>query len=176
MFNNPLQSMGNMGGGGGSSGWLSPLMSTGSGLYGMYLAEQQRKQAKLADPWGMNGGRGQAAGQLQGLMNDPSTITSMPGWSAAMQGVQRKMGTMPGSGAMMAELANTGGQFYNNTLATLGGLAGTGNTGLAMQGTQNANALTSASLGSIGYGLSPNNQINPALLAALQRLGQPRTA
>ena len=182
LFNSPLQTLGNLGkgamgsnGSSGNTGWLSPVMSVGSGLYGMYLAEQQKKQAKLADPWGLNGGRGQAADQLQGLMNDPSTITSMPGWAASMQAVQRKMGTMPGSGAMMAELASTGGKFYNDTLQTLAGLAGTGNASLPLQSNAQTNSLTSSSLGSIGYGMSPNNQINPALLAALQKLGNNRT-
>ena len=134
----------------GGSSWLGPLMSIGSGAYGMYLSNQQRKLAQAADPWGTSGGRAGASGQLTNLLNDPSSIYKMPGWEAGMEAVRRTVGT-PG-GTMNAGLRQYGSDFYNNAVNQLSGLAGTGNAGLGLSGNMSAAQLASQSLASIGYG------------------------
>ena len=73
------------------------------------------------------------------------------------------------SGNMMAALQDYGGNFYNNAVTQLGGLAGAGYNPagagqLAIQGTSSANDLAGRSMASIGYGTMGN---------ALSRFGRP---
>ena len=154
---------------------LGGAMSIGSGLYGMYLQNKQRQMAAQMNPWNVGGGQGAASDQLRTLLSDPSKIYSMPGWQAGQQAVQRTMGTMPGSGNMATALQKYGGDFYNNAVQQLSGLAGVGSGNqLQLAGTQGANALASQSLASLGYGgtqMTGGGVINPALLAQLKSMG-----
>lgn len=146
--------------GGGGMGEWSNLLNLGSGLYGMYLSNQQRQLAQQAagmqDPFGPY--RGQYATQLSQLMADPSKITTYPGYEAGLEGVNRGMAASGylGSGNQMAALQKYAGDFYNNAVAQLGGLAGatfapTGGS-MLLQGNMNAANLASSSLGTLGYG------------------------
>lgn len=164
---------GGTGGGGSASGVglgsLASLLSIGSGIYGLTQAQKLRKlveaQANKADPWGASGGRDVAGGQLKDLLTNPNKITDMPGYEAGLQAVQRSMAANGylGSGNMMTALAKYGGDFYNNAVAQLSGLAGANvNPGTAagyvINGATSANDLASRSLASIGYGATGNNQ------------------
>ncbi len=177
---------------GASTGWgdmtgmlkmAGPAMSMASGLYGMTLADQQRKLAMLAaqkaDPWGQSGGRALAGGQLQDLLQNPGNVTKLPGYQAGLEAVQRSMQAQgyQGSGNMMAGLSKYGGDFYNNAISQLSGLAGANQNPAAGQqlmlgGTQNANSLASSSLASMGYGMTQatggSTQMPPQLMAQLQ--------
>lgn len=172
---NWMTAPGGASGGGGKFGPLGSALNIGSGLYGLYKSDQLRKMAELAsrraDTWGENGGRGLAAGQLQTLLTDPSSITKMPGYNAGLEAVQRAMaaqgyggGAGPGnvSGNMLAALQQYGGNFYNQALQNLAGLSGaTQNPASAGQllisGNQLSNDLASRSLASIGYGVGGSN-------------------
>ena len=156
-------------------GAVGQMASIGSGLYGMSKADQMRQmaldQSRRADPWGQSGGRSQAGAQLQNLLSNPNSITSMPGYEAGLTAVQRKMASQgyQNSGNMMAALQDYGGNFYNNAVTQLGGLAGAGYNPagagqLAIQGTSSANDLAGRSMASIGYGTVGN---------ALSRFGRP---
>ena len=119
-----------------------------------------------------------AGGQLQALLQDPSSITSMPGYQAGLTAVERKMASQGynGSGNMMAALQQYGGNFYNDAVNRLSGLAGANQNPassgqLLLQGTGQANDLTSRSLASIGYGIQGNQGINPAILEMILRTG-----
>ena len=148
-------------------GAVGQMASIGSGLYGMSKADQMRQmaldQSRRADPWGQSGGRSQAGAQLQNLLSNPNSITSMPGYEAGLTAVQRKMASQgyQNSGNMMAALQDYGGNFYNNAVTQLGGLAGAGYNPagagqLAIQGTSSANDLAGRSMASIGYGTMGN--------------------
>lgn len=91
----------------------------GTGLYAMWKAKQM---AKLGRP---TGAQDAARAQLESLMRDPSGMTKLPGYKAREQAITRNMASQGylGSGNMMAELADFGGGFYNDTLRTLSGLA-----------------------------------------------------
>ena len=167
-----FSSIGNLFGGGGAGtaaaggstlGNIGSYLSIGSGLYGMYLSEQQRKLAQQAaqmqDPFASQ--RGYYAQQLQQLQADPSGyLTNLPGYQAGIQAVNRGMaaGGYLGSGNQMTALQQYGGNIFNQEASRLANLAGaqfspTGGQTL-LQGTANANQLMSSSLGSIGYGVS----------------------
>ena len=143
----------------------SPIMSIGSGLYGMSQADQLRKMAamsgKRADPWGMSGGRSLADAQLQELMNNPGQVAARdPSYALRMQGAQRATAIQgQDSGAMSVAGANASTDWYNQRLAQLGGLAGATQNPAAgeqvsMSGQLGANDLASRSLASIGYGVT----------------------
>jgi len=164
LFNSPLKSLQGWAQNTGVQPWgsSSNLMSMGSGIYGLMEADKLKKMAMLAqqqaDPWGASGGRAMAGGQLQQLLQDPNMVTSMPGWKAGLQAVQRKMGTMPGSGNMMSALSEYGGNFYNNALSQLGGLAGANANPaaaqqLALSGMGMGTDVASRSLATLGYGV-----------------------
>lgn len=160
-----------LGGGGGGSGGLSmmsSLVNAGTGLYGLYQSEQQKKLAKLAamrsDPWGTSGGRDLAAGQLKGVLEGGSAAyENTPAYRARMQAVQRSMAANGylGSGNMAVAAANAGTAGYNEYLQQMSGLAGananpaTAST-LEMTGTSGANNLAMNSLGLIGKGIGYN--------------------
>lgn len=148
--------------GGGAAGMMSPW-SIGQGLYGLYSANRMKKQAaeagKRADPWGAY--RGDAAGRLDALSRDPSSITSDPGYEAGLQAVQRSMAAQgyQGSGNMMAALQKYGGDFYEKAIARLSGLAGAGQNPAAgptleMQGNVNATNLIGQSFNRLSYGVN----------------------
>ncbi len=149
--------------GGVQFGSLNSMYNIGSGLYGLYKSRQQQKlaeeMAKRADPFGQY--RDQYAQQMQRLMQDPAYLQQMPGYKAGLQAVERRMAAQGynGSGNMMAALAQYGGDFYNQTMAQLGGFAGAGvNPGnaaqLALSGSNNAASMGMQSLNRIGYGLA----------------------
>lgn len=152
-------------GGGGSgdngSGWLGPLLSIGSGLYGLSESDKLKKLAaqsgQQADPFGpYRAGFGQ---QLQDLWQNPGNVTKLPGYQAGEQAVQRSMAAQgyQGSGNMATALQKYGGDFFNNATTQLAGLSGAGfnpaaGASLNLQGNQGAIDLASRSLASIGYG------------------------
>jgi len=159
----PLAPLLGQAGGTGALPWgtLGNTLSLGSSVYGLYQANKLKQMAALAagkaDPWGASGGRAMADGQLQALMRDPSSITSTPGYAAGLQAVERRMAAQGfnGSGNMMAALSQYGGQFYNDAIARLGGLAGAGGNPAAgaqlnIQGAGTAANLMMNSLGLLG--------------------------
>lgn len=112
--------------------------------------------AAMMDPFAPY--RGAFAQQMMQLQRSPAAITSMPGYSAGLQAVQRQLGAQgyQGSGNMAAELAQFGGDFYNRTMAQLGQLAGAGaapgaGAGVYAQAAQQAADLTGQGLASRGY-------------------------
>jgi len=66
-----------------------------------------------------------AYGQLRSLMSDPSKITEMPMYKAGLEAVQRTLGQqgLTGSGNAVLGLAEYGGNFYQQQLATLASIA-----------------------------------------------------
>lgn len=145
-----------------TSAGLGGLWSAGSGIYGLYQSDQLKKQAakyaQQADPFGPY--RSGYAQQLQGLMNDPSGVTKLPGYEAGLQAVQRSMAAQGynGSGNMMAALSKYGGDFYNNAVSQLSGLAGANinpanGAMIGLQGSAGGANLALNSLGLIGKGL-----------------------
>lgn len=182
---NPITNMMSWAKGTGAMPWGSPgnIMTMGSGIYGLMQANQLKKMAMLAqqkaDPWGESGGRALAGGQLQTLLQDPSGITKMPGYEAGLQAIQRSMAAQgyTGSGNMMTALSKYGGDFYNNAVSQLGGLAGAGvNPGSASQigltGATNAASIGAQSLNRLGYGVqSATKQMTPQQLMQLQATG-----
>lgn len=147
---------------------VGPLFSIGSGVYNMMQADDLKKKsaqlAAQADPFGPY--RAQYGNQLSTLMADPSSITSMPGYKAGLQAVERRGAAQGwnGSGNMMAALSDYGGNFYNNAVTQLSGLAGANigpGTGaqIGLQGATNAASIGAQSINSIGYGLT--QQSNP---------------
>lgn len=153
------------------SGLATPgnLFSIGSGvnniLRSRQLARLGSQLSAQADPWGASGGRGLAGAQLRGLLTDPSSITSLPGYQAGLEAVQRSMAAQGymGSGNMMAALQKYGGDFYNNAVSQLSGLAGAGQNpaagaSLAMQGALNSTNLANLGLQDIGIGLGNRRQ------------------
>lgn len=153
-------------------------LSIGSGLYGMSQSQKLKQQAQQAsqqaDPFGPY--RGQFAQQLSALGKDPSSITSMPGYGAGLQAVERRMASQGfnGSGNMMTALSKYGGDFYNNAISQLSGLSGAqfnpaSGAALGLQGNTSAINLASQSLASLGYGLGGNTSkgSDAALLARL---------
>lgn len=117
-----LKSMGSLGSSGG--------VSTATGLYGLYQAQQMQALARQlqasADPFA--GQRAQYAQQLSALQANPSSIANLPGYQAGLDAVQRSMAAQgyQGSGNMMAALQNYGGNIYDQQMQTLAGLAGAG--------------------------------------------------
>lgn len=137
----------------GNLGMIGGGLNIASGLYGLNAAQQMSQMAQRADPFA--GYRPGYAAQLAQLTADPSRITSMPGYRAGMQAVQRSMAAQgyQGSGNMMAAMSKYGGDFYNqevNRLAALGGANISPQTALMGQGM--ASDLASRGLASLGYG------------------------
>ena len=140
--------------GGGSSGTASPAP----------LPQSQ------TDPYGAIGGRTQAANQLLGFMNNPSSAMSSPGYQQQLQqgqNAQQAAGAASGtlqSGAQANALQsmgqNTFGAYYQQMLGNLGSLSGaTSQTpaGGAQAQTQSAqmayNAQNQNAQNAIGLGL-----------------------
>lgn len=154
-----------------ASSGIGALWNVGSGVYGMYQAEQLKraaeKAAAAADPF--RDQRAQYQARLSALMADPSSITSTPGYEAGNQAVQRSMAAQGynGSGNMMAALQKYGGDFYDKEVARLAGLSGAGinpGTGgqISLQGNTAAASLAGQSLNRIGGALTQKNvETNP---------------
>lgn len=64
--------------------------------------------------------------QMLQLSQNPSSITSMPGWKAGEQAVQRSMAAQgyQGSGNMMTALQDFGGDFYMKQMQMLASMLG----------------------------------------------------
>lgn len=179
----------------------APIMSIGSGIYGMSLADTLRKQALLAQqngaasagqstPFDTSGSRGLANEQIQALMKDPSQVAAQdPSYALRMQAAKRATAAQgQGSGAMAVQAANASTDWYNQRLNSLGSLAGAqfspaaaGQQELAaaqigLSGSAQANQLTSQALASLGYGVTqasmPNySAMTPAMQQRLIDLG-----
>lgn len=148
------------------TGWLGPLMSIASGMYGMSQAERQKKMAQQAiqgtgSPWFTPGGARTpgaiaAGGQLTSAIN--GDFANDAGFNLAQQAAARASSQQPGgfaaSAAAMAAL-----KYQNDRIQALSGPAGVGiapggGYELALNGMSGANKLASSSLGSISYGLT----------------------
>jgi len=144
--------------------YANPAMSIYSGITGLQKQKELERMARLAaaqsDPWGKSGGRTLADQQLQQLMRDPSAVAANdPAYKLRIQGAQRANAQFgQDSGAMSVAGANASTNWYNERLAQLGALAGSGvnpGTGaqIGLNGQIAANEQASQSLGSIGYGI-----------------------
>jgi hypothetical protein len=125
-------------------GGAADLLRGGFGLY------QSNQLKKAAQPSAINR---QAEAELAALMADPNRITSMPGYEAGLEAVQRGMaaGGYLGSGNMATALQKYGGDFYNNALTQYGNLSqlGRGNEATYRMG---GIELAGQALNSLGYG------------------------
>jgi hypothetical protein len=148
---------------------LGSAMNVGSGLYGMYQANQLKQianqAAQMQDPFGAQ--RPQYQQQLSSLMSNPSSVTSLPGYQfqfgQGQQALERSMagqGYGPGSGNLGTALTQYGQNFaqnaYNNQVQQLTGLAGgniapSGGNAL-MTGNMAGAELAGQTLGRLGYG------------------------
>jgi hypothetical protein len=159
------------GGGAGASSGVGLIGGVGSIYSGIQAQEQAKKLQEMAqqemtqnnanrttdamDPY-----RAGYAAQLQGLMNDPSSIASTPGYSAGLQAINRSLAAQgfTGSGNAQAALAKYGGDFYGQQverlrqLASGGGQNNPSNSGAYSAYSNGAN-LQGQGLASIGYGL-----------------------
>jgi len=97
------------------------------------------------------------AAMLNNLMKNPSSITSMPGYQAGMDAVERSMAAQgyQGSGNMAAALQAYGGNFFNQQVQQLQQLTSSGaaSTAAALQGMTSGNNAASSALGALGYGI-----------------------
>jgi len=101
-------------------------------LYGLYQGNQLQSMAKNADPFGPY--RAGFAQQLQQLMANPSSVTSLPGYQASMQAGEQSLTRnlasqgLTGSGTAASSLVNYGSQFemqaFQQQLQNLMGLSG----------------------------------------------------
>lgn len=182
-----LQQVQNLFSGGGISGnnasgmgMMQGAMGIGSGIFGLYNQNKQRKLAEMlaaqADPWGNSGGRADAARQLQQLNTDPtSAMASDPRFAAMVQASQRATAPMgQGSGAMAVAGAQAGGNWYSQRLQELAGLSGVnngmGSAQIQLAGNDSANRLAGDALASIGYGvgrIGGGSGINPDIAAKI---------
>lgn len=142
---------------GGAFGPIGTALGLGSSAYGLYEAMEMRKAAeeasKRADPFAP--WRAGYGSQLNALMADPSKIMSDPGYKASVQAVRRQMakGGYTMSGNEMIGLQNNFGDYYNQQVARLAGLAGVNMSGggaLELAGRNSANQLTGQSLANLG--------------------------
>jgi hypothetical protein len=156
---NSLKAALGIGGGSGASGsglgTLSSLLSIGSGAYGINNAIQM---SELAKQIGQSGGQyaPQYAAQLSALEANPNSITSMPGYQAGLEAVERAGAAQgfQGSGNLAAALQQYGGNFFNQQVQQLQSLAqgGAGTSLQALQGQGLANNAASSALAALGYG------------------------
>lgn len=153
---------------------LTSDLSIASGIYGMTQAQQlqQLAQMQAAQQQTLFNQQQGYAGQLSQLSQNPGMVTSLPGYQAGLQAVERSQAANGylGSGNMMAALQQYGGQAYQqqfNNLSALSGLTNPPNnyaTQTAAAGAQ----LSSASQGSIGYGVAL-----PQLTAMMAKYSSP---
>lgn len=151
-----------MGGGRNLLGTLGAVTSIGSGLYGMYQANQLKDMAKNADPFGPY--RAGYAQQLAQLEAHPEMLQNLPGYEAGLQAVQRGMSTrgLYGSGNEAIGLLKYGGDIYNQQVNTLSQLAGANiGPGTSADIFKSGIDLAGESLGSLGYGATMLGGWNP---------------
>lgn len=109
-------------------GLVKPLGSlaqaAGGVAGGNKVAQGAKEGASAADPFAQY--RPAYGKQLNTLMSDPSSITSMPGYQAGLTAVERAGASQgyTGSGFMAGALANYGGQQYQQALNNLMILSG----------------------------------------------------
>tara|TARA_R110000868_G_scaffold149339_1_gene371771 strand:- start:25 stop:927 length:903 start_codon:yes stop_codon:yes gene_type:complete len=160
------------------NGWLQPIMSGLSGLYGMSLANEQRKMARQAversSPWFSSGGVNLAGDQLKRVIS--GDFAGDKGFDIAQQAAARSSANQPGGFAASAA-ATAALRYQNERIGALGGPAGVGfnpaaSYSTALGGLQGANEQASRSLGSIGYGMT-GNQVPPWLTQYLIQNGMP---
>jgi hypothetical protein len=106
----------------GLGGWrgAGDLVNAGLSTYGALSNSRQLAALGRGAP-----SQQTAESQLDALLKDPNSITKMPGYEAGLQAVQRTgagQGYL-GSGNMMIALDKYGGDFYNNTVRQLQGIA-----------------------------------------------------
>jgi hypothetical protein len=125
----------------------------GTALNGLRQGRQLQGQAAAADPLAPY--RAGFASQLNTLMQDPSQITKYPGYEAGSQAVQRMLASqgLLGSGNMIGAMADFGGNFFDQAVSRLQGLAG-GSAGAGLPATQSGINLTNASLNRIMSGIA----------------------
>lgn len=146
-------------------------LAIGSGLYGLYSAEEQRRLARQAsrmqDPFASQ--RAQYQKQLADLSANPNSVTNLPGYKFGMdQGTQAILRNQAstgytGSGNEAIALQKYGqgyaGQYLQAEQARLAGLAGGniqpyGSGNSLIQGNAFATDTASRALASLGFGLS----------------------
>lgn len=102
----------------GSSGvdWGS-LGQLGSSLYNLYQGQQLKNSSNNLDPFGSY--RAGFANQLVSLMNNPGSVTSLPGYKASQEAAQVGLTSqlasqgLTGSGTAAKAIATEGAQFEN---------------------------------------------------------------
>jgi hypothetical protein len=129
---------------GNQAGGVMDLVRGGFGLY------QSNQLKKASQPSAINK---QADAELAALLADPSRVTSLPGYEAGIEAVQRGMAAQGflGSGNMATALQKYGGDFYNNALTQYGNLSQLGRGGSA-QYRMGGIELAGQALNSLGYG------------------------
>lgn len=164
------------GGANGSSGFgpVSGGLSVANGVNSLYQSQQQRKlAAQMAqNPWAAQ--QGQYQQQLQQLMANPSSVTSLPGYqfqfNQGQQALARQSaaagyggtGANPGSGGGSGNFATAEQQYgqgfaqnsYNNQVQQLSGLSGVnqGNPAAAINSLGTSNVGTTQGLNTLAYG------------------------
>lgn len=154
-----------------STGWASMLPNTlggwgqlASSIYGIYQGNKMMDMAEASDPF--RAYRPEFAAQLSQLMQNPSMVTSLPGYKASMdsaeQALTRNLASqgLTGSGAAAEALAKFGGEFqnqaFNQYISQLAGLAGAG-----AMGSQGLMAGTAAGYNTINQSLNNLFKIQP---------------
>ncbi len=131
---NALTQLGNLFGGSGGYGNLAQLLAS---AYGIYQGNEMKDLAKGADPFGPY--RAGYAQQLNNLTANPASVTSRPGYDAAMKAgelaLTRNLAAqgLTGSGTAAQSLVDFGARFqneqYDKELSQLANLAGAGSSG-----------------------------------------------
>ncbi len=144
-------------------GPISTGINAGAGLFGLYQADQMQQLAKRTfnaqDPFGSQ--RGQYQQQLQKLMQDPNSVTGLPGYQFGLdQGrtAIERAGAAGGSGgneaiALAQYTPQYAQQFYNNEIQRLMQLSGAGigpSTGPALSGYNAGANIYSNALNTLG--------------------------
>jgi len=136
--------------------WTDTAMSLLSGIYGMKQSNSQRDLASVASA------PSQAASvQLQKAIN--GDFSGDAGYEAALKAAARAGSQQPGGFAASAA-AQAALKYQNDRINTLSGATNSG-VSTALSGNNSANALASASLGSLGFGTSSGTSM-PAWLQA----------
>lgn len=167
-YDTPSSSWSDVGGGGGGFDWRSLLsggnirtmgqiagtaLGIGSGINALSQARQLQQQAQQADP--MAPYRAGWAARLNALLDNPSSITSEPGYEAGLEAVKRG-GAAAGffnSGNMVGSLAQFGTDFYDRAVSRFAGLVG-GTPGAGLRGTESAINLGNAGINRISAGIA----------------------
>jgi hypothetical protein len=141
---------------GASGGRYDSSVDYARGAMGLLSAYQMAQAGKGTDAERV------AGGQLSGLLRDPSSVTSLPGFKAGMQAVQRSaagQGYLQ-SGNLTTALADYGSKFYNDSISTLNQISNQ-NAGVNQRYKENSIGLLGQSLGSLGYAYSRDRMQQP---------------